>query len=244
MTQELFQEDPYLKACDAVVIEVCSKEKCFTVDQTVFYPMGGGQPGDSGVAFHPNDSEFAIVDTRRSSDTGNICHYVKRVAELPVVGTKLHLEINWERRYLHMRVHSCLHLLSAVVPGKITGAQVYAGRGRVDFDVRNPKEKHHIADTLNTLISREAERINRVYTREEMESSPSLMRNLSVQPHKDLEVIRMVHFEDLDIQPCGGTHVANTREIGEVRVTRIESKGRRNRRINVALVDATVDPNY
>ena len=241
---ELFQDDPYLRACDAVVVGSSRKHKCFTVDQTVFYPQGGGQPGDSGVAFRTDDSEFEIIDAHRSPDSGNVCHYVRRVADLPQPGTKLHLEINWERRYLHMRVHSCLHLLSATVPGKITGAQVYAGRGRVDFDVRNPQEKHHIAETLNTLIEQESKRIIRVYTRAQMESNPSLIRNLSVKPHPDLDVIRMVHFEDLDIQPCGGTHVANTSEIGQVQVDRIENKGRRNRRINVSLVDVAVDPNY
>ncbi len=244
MTRELFQEDPYLKACDAVVVASDHKKRCFIVNQTVFYPTGGGQPGDTGVAFRIDDSEFDIIDTRREPKCGSICHFVERAQDVPEPDTKLHLEINWENRYLHMRVHSCLHLLSAAVPGKITGAQVYAGRGRVDFDVRNPQEKHYISDTLNTLIQQESKRIIRTYTRDEMESSLSLMRNLSVKPHEDLEIIRMVHFENLDIQPCGGTHVANTSEIGEVRVDKIESKGKRNRRINVSLVDVEVETNY
>ncbi len=244
MTRELYQDDPYLRACDAVVVDVKRKERCFTVDQTVFYPLGGGQPGDTGVAFRNDDSEFEIIDTRRARNSGEILHFVERADDLPEPGEELHLEINWERRYLHMRVHSCLHLLSAVVPGRITGAQVHAGRGRVDFDVRHPQEKHHIADTLNALIEQEAKRINRVYTRKEMESSPSLMRNLSVQPPDNLDLIKLVHFENLDIQPCSGTHVANTGEIGQVRVDRIESKGRRNRRISVSLADTKVEPNY
>ena len=244
MSRELFQNDAYLRACDAVVIESNPKEKWFSVDQTVFYPLGGGQPGDTGVAFYKNDAEFAIVDTRRARDTGEILHFVDSETELPESGTELHLEINWERRYLHMRVHSCLHLLSATVPGKITGAQVYAGRGRVDFDVRYPQEKHYIAETLNTLIQKEARRISRVCTRAEIEASPSLMNNLSVPLPEGVDVIKLVHFENLDIQPCGGTHIANTMEIGEVKVDKIESKGKRNRRVSISLVDTAVEPNY
>ncbi len=244
MGTELFQNDPYLRACGAVVVECDEIKRCFTVDQTVFYPMGGGQPGSTGTAFRQDDSEFDIIDTRRDSKNGEILHFVKHAADLPNVGMELHLEINWELRYLHMRMHSCLHLLSAVVPGKITGAQIGNGKGRVDFDVRNPQEKHHIADTLNALVQQEAARIDYVYTREEMTSNHSLIKNLSVMPAESLELIRLVHFEGLDIQPCGGTHVANTVEIGEVRVDKIESKGRRNRRISVSLVDVTVEPNY
>lgn len=244
MTIELFQDDPYLRACDAVVVASDSKGRWFTVDQTVFYPMGGGQPGDSGVAFRRDDSEFEIADTRWERETGEIRHIAKNASDVPEPGTELHLEIDWERRYLHMRVHSCLHLLCAVVPGKVTGGQVRAGRGRLDFDVRNPKERHHLDTTLNTLIQQNARRINRVYTPQDLEASPSLVRNLSVQPPPGMERIRMVHFENLDIQPCGGTHVANTGEIGEVRVERIENKGKRNRRITVSLVDRTVDVNY
>ncbi len=244
MAIELFQKNPYLRACSAVVVECNQRARYFTVNQTVFYPQGGGQPGSTGTAFRTDDSEFEIIETKRCPDSGEIFHYVKDEADLPEPGTKPHLEINWERRYLHMRMHSCLHLLSAVVPGRITGAQIRDGRGRVDFDVRYPQEKHHIADTLNTLIQQEAKRINHVYTREEIESNPTLLKNISVKPPEHLDTVRLVHFENLDIQPCSGTHVANTSEIGEVRVDRIESKGRRNRRISVSLVDLAVEPNY
>lgn len=244
MAIELFQDDPYLRACDAVVVEADPQGCWFTVDQTVFYPMGGGQPGDSGVAFHDDDSEFPITDTRRDDDSGEVRHVVESVSDIPQPGTRLHLEINWERRYLHMRMHSCLHLLSAAIPGKVTGGQIGEGRGRLDFDIRNPEEKHQLDTTLNTLIQQNARRVNRVYTPRDLEANPSLARNLSVKPPEGVEKIRMVHFENLDIQPCGGTHVANTGEIGEVRVDRIENKGKRNRRITVSLVDKTVDANY
>ena len=244
MTIELFQDDPYLRACDAVVVEANSEGCWFKVDQTLFYPMGGGQPGDSGVAFRTDDSEFEIIDTRRDHDSRDVLHVVKTTADVPEPGTALHLEIDWERRYLHMRMHSCLHLLCAAVPGKVTGGQIREGRGRLDFDVRNPAERHELDTTLNTLIQQNARRINRVYTPQDLEESPSLVRNLSVKPPEGLQEIKMVHFENLDIQPCNGTHVANTEEIGEVRVDKIENKGKRNRRITVSLVDMAVDVNY
>ncbi len=243
MALELFQNDPYLRACEAVVTGSDRKGRWFTIDQTVFYPMGGGQPGDSGVAFRADDSEFEIADTRRDPSTGDIQHFVKRIADLPEPGAQLHLEINWERRYLHMRMHSCLHLICSAIPGKVTGAQIREGRGRVDFDVRYPRERHHLEESLNALIQQDARRIIRIYTPQDLENNPTLVQNLSIKPPEGVEKIRMVHFEDLDIQPCSGTHVAHSGEIGEVRITKIESKGRRNRRISVCLVDTEVDTN-
>ena len=134
--------------------------------------------------------------------------------------------------------------IECTVSDKITSAQVYASRGRVDFDVRYPQEKHSIAETLDALIINEARRISRVCTRAEIEASPSLMNNLSVPLPDGVDVIKLVHPENLDIQPCGGTHVANTMEIGEIKVDKIESKGKRNRRVSISLVDTTVEPNY
>ena len=236
LTIELFQDDPYLKSCDAVVVESDRGNRCFITDRTVFYPTGGGQPGDVGVAFHQDDAEFVVADTRRT-ESGHICHYVNLASEVPAVGDEIHLEIDWDRRYRHMRVHSCLHLLCAIIPGKVTGAQVGDGRGRVDFDVQNPREKHQVSNALNTLISQGAKRINITCTRQELKSNPTLMRNLSVKPSPDIDNIHLVHFENVDIQPCGGTHVANTAEIGEVRIDKIENKGRHNRRVTVSLAD-------
>ena len=236
-TEELFQEDPYLQGCDAVVETVDAERRCFTVNRTVFYPMGGGQPGDSGSAFYKNDVEFGISDTRRDPDSGEIQHFVEDCVPMPVVGDGIYLEIDWERRYLHMRMHSCLHLLCAVVPGKVTGGQIHEGRGRLDFDIKMPNDKEQLTQNLNLLIQHNADRISEEYTAQDLEASPDLAEFLTANSTKNSENIKMVRFDGIDIQPCGGTHVANTQEIGSARVEKIENKGRHNRRIHVVLVD-------
>ena len=237
MTEELFQDDPYLKSCDAVVTSVDAKKRCFSVDCTVFYPMGGGQPGDTGVAFHRNDDEIGIRDTRRHRTTGEIEHYVEDRSELPAVGDQLHMKIDWERRHRLMRLHSCMHLLCAIVPGRVTGGQIYDGRARLDFDIAHSPDKKQLTHDLRLLIRQNADRAYESYTMDELKAFPDLLDSLSVPPPDIQGDIRLVHFNEIDIQPCGGTHVANTGEIGRIRVTRIENKGRHNRRITIAIAD-------
>jgi len=149
----------------------------------------------------------------------------------------LYMEIDWERRHRLMRIHSCLHLLCAVIPGRVTGAQVYDGRGRVDFDTVEPYEKNQLSYSLNLLVQQNAEcRILR-YSMSELNQNPGLLDSLSVPVPPVEGQVRLIHFDGIDIQPCGGTHVANTEEIGRVKVTKIESKGKHNRRISVVLDD-------
>ncbi len=237
MSEELFQDDPYLKECKAVVSTVDEATGSFTVNRTVFYPTGGGQPGDTGVVFDSSDREIRITDTQRNRATGLIDHFIEAPSQLPQVGDELYLEIDWERRHRLMRMHSCLHLLCAVIPGRVTGAQVYDGRGRVDFDTSEPYDKDQLSYSLNLLIQQKAECKNLSYSTSELDESPDLVNSLSVPVPPVEGPVRLIHFDGIDIQPCGGTHVANTEEIGRVKVTKIESKGKRNRRISVVLDD-------
>jgi len=238
VTVELFQNDPYLKACNAVVTSTDEERHCFSVDKTVFYPMGGGQPGDSGSAFYENDEDFGIVDTLRDPDTREIQHFVEQISALPSVGDRLYIELDWERRYRHMRVHSCLHLLCAIIPGRVTGGQVYDGRGRVDFDLSDKLDKQQLTHSLNIMIVQDASRSNLEISYDELMENTELLESLTVPPPKVEGAIRLVHFDGVDIQPCGGTHVSNTNEIGFVNVVKIENKGKHNRRISIVLDDS------
>ncbi len=237
MKTELFQQDPYRKECGSKVDHVDLEHRCFGTDRTVFYPTGGGQPGDTGVALYENtpSQSIQIVDTRRDRTSGKILHFVVDQESLPAVGDRLILRLDWDRRYLLMRMHSCLHLLCAVIPGKVTGCQVYAGRGRLDFDVSEPLDKDQITYRLNLLIQERADRRDLMLTSEELNSDQELAKSLSVPAPKNVGQVNLVHFEGIDVQPCGGTHVANTREIGYANVVKIVNKGRRNRRISIVL---------
>lgn len=237
VTLEIFETDPYQKSCEAVVTLVNSEKHCFCVDQTVFYPMGGGQPGDIGVGFYENDEEFAIVDTKRDYKTGLIQHFVASDAPLPPVGENLYLELDWPRRYRHMRMHSCLHLLCAVIPSRVTGGQIYDNRARLDFDVTNPLDKGQITLGLNLLVDNNSERRTFTVSKEELDNDCDFVESLSVPVPKGVDSVKLVNFEGIDIQPCGGTHVANTKEIGKVRIKKIENKGKHNRRITVVFDD-------
>ncbi len=237
MTVELFQEDAYMKACHGVVHSTDEIRHCFSVDQTVFYPMGGGQPGDSGSAFYENDGDFEIIDTRRESDGAQIQHFVEPTSALPAIGTRLYLELDWQRRYRHMRVHSAMHLLCAIIQGRVTGGQVYDGRGRVDFDLNERLDKAQLTHNLNLMVGQNAPRTNLEVTHDELTRDKKLLDSLTVPPPNVDGTIRLVCFDGVDIQPCGGTHVRNTEEIGYVEVVKIENKGKHNRRISIILND-------
>jgi misacylated tRNA(Ala) deacylase len=230
MTEELFREDSYLRECEATV--VAAGDGRIVLDRTVFYPTGGGQPGDAGVLVLPDGSELAITDTVKS-DSG-IAHLCPETASLPSPGTKVTARIDWDRRYSHMRMHSLLHLVCAVVPCKITGAQVGADRSRIDFDTgEETLDKERINEELNRLIAEDHPLSHRWITDAELDANPELVRTMSVQPPRGGGRIRLMEVQGVDLQPCGGTHVARTGEIGHVAVSKIENKGKRNRRVNV-----------
>src|SRR5277367_2495123 len=230
MTELLFRHDGYRRSCTARVI--AADERGIRLDRTVFYPTGGGQPGDTGVLRLPSGQEIAVVDTLKGSAPDEVIHVPAADSELPEPGIELVAEIDWERRYRLMRMHTCLHLLCSIVPGAVTGGQVSDGRGRLDFDVPGSSlDKEMLAGRLNALIA-EAHPVGpRWITDAELAAQPELVRTMSVKPPTGMGRVRLMEIPGVDLQPCGGTHVQNTSEIGPIAVTKIENKGRQNRRV-------------
>lgn len=235
MTEELFRHDHYLKRCDAVVTGV--DERGIQLDRTVFYVMGGGQPGDTGSLTLPDGRVVRIADTRKGTAPGEILHIPEPGQPVPAVGDKVAAEIDWARRHLHMRVHTSLHLLCAVVPAGVTGGQIGDGKGRLDFDTQEALDKDQITEKLNALIAGDHPVGVNWITDEEMAAKPELVRTMSVKPPSGQGRVRLLDIAGVDLQPCGGTHVARTGEIGRVVVTKIENKGKHNRRVIIALAD-------
>ncbi len=234
MTELLFREDAYLKSCAARVTGV--DERGIRLDRTVFYPMGGGQPGDTGVLRRADGAAVAIVDARKGDSLDDVLHIPAPGAEALVVGEPVTAEIDWNRRYRLMRMHTCLHLLCAVVPGAVTGGQISDGKGRLDFDVPGDAiDKDAIARKLNALIAADHPVTPRWITDEELSAKPELVRTMSVKPPMGYGRVRLLDIAGVDLQPCGGTHIRRTSEIGRVEVTKIENKGKQNRRVNLAL---------
>lgn len=234
MTEELFRDDAYLRRCEAIVTAV--DESGIRLDRTVFYPMGGGQPGDIGSLRRVDGSTITIADTRKGAAPGEILHLPAPGQSLPAVGEKVTAEIDWERRHRHMRMHTCLHLLCAVVPAGVTGGQIGAERSRLDFDSGDLSlDKAAITEKLNQLIAANHPVQPRWITDDELAAKPELVRTMSVKPPTGQGRVRLLDVAGVDLQPCGGTHVRATGEIGPVVVEKIESKGKRNRRVVVAL---------
>jgi misacylated tRNA(Ala) deacylase len=240
MTEELFRSDAYATCCEAVVTAVTGDG--IELDRTVFYPTGGGQPGDTGRLRRADGVEIPIVDTRKGDQPARVLHVPPEGAAGVEVGDLVTAEIDWDRRYRLMRMHTCLHVLCAVVPGAVTGGSVGDGRGRLDFDLPEPTlDKDHITDELNRLID-ENHRVRFCsITDEELAANPDLVRTMSVKPPSGQGSVRLVEIEGVDLQPCGGTHLIFTAEIGRVRVAKIEKKGKHNRRVNIAFDDESED---
>jgi len=236
MTELIFRDDGYRRSCNARV--TAADGRGIRLDRAVFYPMGGGQPGDTGVLRLASGPAIAIVDTIKGALPDEVVHVPASGSALPELGTELVAEIDWERRYRLMRMHTCLHLLCSIVPGAVTGGQVSDGRGRLDFDVPGSSlDKEAIATRLNALIA-EAHPVGpRWITDEELAAKPELVRTMSVKPPSGMGRVRLMEISGVDLQPCGGTHIRNTSEIGGVAVTKIENKGKQNRRIILALAE-------
>ena len=233
----MFQDDPYARSCAAVVADAAPEG--VRLDRTVFYPAGGGQPGDSGVLRIDGGGAIEIIDTRKSAEPGDILHIPAPGADLPTAGAEVIAEIDWERRHRLMRIHTCLHLLSAVVPDPVTGGQVGDGKGRLDFDIPEAiLDKQRITDELNRLIAENHPVRRRWISDAELAAQPELVKTMSVKPPSGQGRVRLIEIDGVDLQPCGGTHVASTGEIGAVEVRKIEKKGRQNRRVVVAFVEA------
>ena len=237
MTELIFREDAYARSCAARV--TLADERGIRLDRTVFYPTGGGQPGDTGTLRLASGAAIRVVDTIKGEAPDEVIHVAAPGTVLPEPGTELVAELDWERRHRLMRMHTCLHLLCAVVPGAVTGGQVSDGRGRLDFDVPGSSlDKEAIAASLNALIAEGHPAAPRWLTDEELAARPELVRTMSVKPPSGAGRVRLLEIAGpsgcIDLQPCGGTHIRNTAEIGPVAIGKIENKGRQNRRINIA----------
>jgi misacylated tRNA(Ala) deacylase len=232
-TQLLFRDDAYLQSSPAIVIAVDGNK--VQLDRTLFYPTGGGQPGDRGTLTAADGRVYAVVDTRKGELPDSVVHLLAEDAAVPEIGTEVTAAIDWDYRHRLMRMHTCLHLLCAVVPGSVTGGQISDGKARLDFDVPGDSlDKDEITAKLNALIAAGHAVETRWITDEELAAKPELVRTMSVKPPSGAGRIRLLDIVGVDLQPCGGTHIRNTAEIGSIVVTKIENKGRQNRRINIA----------
>ncbi|MCR0982080.1 alanyl-tRNA editing protein [Roseomonas populi] len=237
-TQPLFRENAYTAENPATVLE--SSEAGVILDSSVFYPRAGGQPGDTGTLVW-DGGEMTVADTVKGPD-GSALHLPAPGTAIPPAGAKVTARLDWNRRHRHMRMHTTLHLLCAAMPGiYATGNQIGAEKSRLDFDLPEPPTKEWVTERLNELIAGDHEIGERWITEAELDANPGLVRTLSVQPPRGAGQVRLVRIgaEDapIDLQPCGGTHVRRTGEIGRVEVTKMESKGKQNRRIHIVLVE-------
>lgn len=233
MTEKRFQDDAYRRDCPARVAALV--DGAVVLDATVFYPRGGGQPGDTGW-LHFDGGKARVIDTRWGED-GNIVHVLEDPAQAPAEGTEVQAEIDFDRRHRLMRMHTCMHLLSAVLPYPVTGGQVGDGDGRLDFDLTEAPDKQEVERRLNELIEADHPVQSRWIDEAELERRPDLVKTLSVKPPTGAGRIRLIDISGVDLQPCGGTHVARTGEIGPMRVRKIESKGKHNRRVKLRFAE-------
>lgn len=239
ITDLLFRTDPYLQAAEARVV-AHTPEGALVLDRTVFYPTGGGQPGDSGV-LDWGGGRLSIA-TALKVEGGGVALVPAEPVPMPPVGAPVRQMLDWNRRYRHMRMHTALHLLSVVIPLPVTGGQIGADRGRLDFDMAEPPgDVAALAGVLNSLIARDLPVTEDWITDEELADNPGLVKTMSVRPPTGQGRVRLIRIgsgpDQIDLQPCGGTHVAQTGEIGRVEIGKIEKKGRQNRRVQLVLAD-------
>ena len=228
MTDELFRNNSYLKEHEVTITEVTSDGLVF--DKTIFYPEGGGQPGDEGF-ITSGENKTRILGTKYINQ--KLVHLVSEKQDFKK-NDKVKLELDWSRRYSHMQVHTCLHLLCSIIPYPVTGGSIGDGRGRLDFDLETKPNKEDVLNSLNKLISDDHTISISSITDDELDQNPDLVRTMSVKPPRGSGTIRMIKIgENIDFQPCGGTHVQKTSEIKLVKSVNIENKGKMNKRIIV-----------
>jgi misacylated tRNA(Ala) deacylase len=235
-TELLFRDDAYLKSAEARVVAV--DERGIQLDRTIFYPQGGGQMGDTGVLIRASGERIAIADTRKGDDPGSVRYICAPGASQPASGETLILEIDWPRRHALMRLHTALHVMSCVVVAPVTGGNIAPDKARLDFDIdMSLLDAARIEQETNALIARAVDTETVWITDEELDARPELVKTMSVQPPRGAGRVRLLKIPGIDLQPCGGTHVRNVTEIGQIRVLKIRSEGKRNRRIEIALAD-------
>src|SRR5580765_205846 len=233
-TELLFRDDAYLKTATARVLAV--GERGIELDRTVFYPLGGGQAGDSGTLVRASGERLLIGDTRKGDGTERVLHLLTAGSTAPQPGETVTLEIDWPRRYRLMRLHTALHLLSCVIPAPVTGGNITAEKARLDFDIDfSQLNAERIERETNALIAAGAATETVWITDAELDAQPDLVKTMSVQPPRGAGRVRLLKIPGIDLQPCGGTHVANIAEIEGIRVLKIRSEGKRNKRVEIAL---------
>jgi misacylated tRNA(Ala) deacylase len=240
MTEELFREDAALLECEATVLAV--DEAGIVLDRTVFYPLGGGQAGDAGGLELPDGRRFAVVDTRKHKERpGAIAHVMAPGFDAASLapGTRVTARIDADRRHAHMRFHTATHLLCALVPHPVDGCSITAGYARLDFHMTEPLDKETLSAGIARLVAGAHPVRHRWISEEELDANPGLVRSMSVQPPRGLGRVRVLEIEGVDLQPCGGTHVANTAEVGPVVVTKIEKKSAQTRRVVLGFAEPT-----
>ena len=235
-TDCLFRDDSYLKDCQARVVAV-TEQGGIVLDRTVFYANSGGQPGDTG-SFTTSDGTRIAIETAVFTDAAKseIAHVAGGRLPCPQTGDAVTATIDWDKRYARMRMHTALHLLSAALPYAVTGGSVGESESRLDFDIPEAGlDKDAITARVNEMIASNAAVSSRWISDDELAANPGLVKTMSVKPPMGTGRVRLIEIANLDLQPCGGTHVRATGEIGSVRVTQIEKKGKQNRRVRLAL---------
>jgi misacylated tRNA(Ala) deacylase len=235
-TELLFRDDAYRRSAAARVTAV--DERGIELDRTIFYPQGGGQAGDTGFFVRDGGERIAVADTRKGDALDSVLHVLAPGSARPAIGETVTLEIDWARRYALMRLHTALHVMSCVVVAPVTGGNIAPDKARLDFDIdMSLLDATRIAGETNALIGRGIETETVWITDAELDARPELVKTMSVQPPRGAGRVRLVRIPGIDLQPCGGTHVRNIAEIGGIRVLRIRSEGRRNKRVEIALAD-------
>tara|TARA_X000000368_G_scaffold133594_1_gene104842 strand:+ start:1621 stop:2313 length:693 start_codon:yes stop_codon:yes gene_type:complete len=226
MTIELFRNNSYLKEHDTTISEIVSDG--LVLNETIFYPEGGGQPGDEG-SITINNQTIDIIGTRYTDN--KLVHVIENIDGFKK-NEEVKLNLNWMKRYSYMKVHTCLHLLCSIIPFPVTGGSIGDGRGRLDFDLETKPDKEEVLNKINELINKDYLIHISSITDKELDDNPDLVRTMAVKPPRGSGQIRMIRIgDDIDFQPCGGTHVSKTSEINHVKSVKIENKGKMNKRI-------------
>jgi misacylated tRNA(Ala) deacylase len=236
-TELLFRDDAYLKSAGARVLAV--SERGIELDRTVFYPLGGGQAGDTGTLTRASGASLTVTDTRKGETAERVLHLLAPGSGLPELGERVELNIDWPRRYRLMRLHTALHLLSCVIVAPVTGGNITPDKARLDFDIDLALlNAARIESETNALIASGVATETAWISDAELEAQPELVKTMSVQPPRGAGRVRLLKIPGIDLQPCGGTHVANIAEIGAIRVLKIRSEGKHNKRVEIALTDS------
>ena len=232
MTEQLYVDDAYAPRCEAVVVDASAGR--VVLDRTVFYPTGGGQPGDRGQLLLAGGAVIDVLGTIKG-EQGEVVHEIDALTALPPVGAQVTACIDWSRRHRLMRFHTALHLLCAVVGAPVTGGRMSEDKAHLDFDIdMSALVAADIEARLAALVAADSPVEPGEITEAALDADPGLVKTLSVQPPRGQGTVRTIHIPGVDLQPCGGTHVRHTAEIGALKVAKIRSEGKRNKRVTIA----------